>query len=317
MKEKILFGLLAILLVLPLVHADITSDLRAWYQFENNLRDSTGFFNDGIAIGSISYSDGYIGKALHLNDTYSAVNIGNDTSLQIDGNMTFSAWIFPYMDTGGYIISKAVWYGDNGEYNIQYSSPIYDNYLYFGRNLDYKITSCPITANSWQLLTITTNETDTKFYINGSLIFEDTGLIASSNTTGNAWIGNFPPEGAYGLDILYDDMRLYNRTLTFDDVEELYTYIPVATTTTLSSSGASYSTCYDNSTLRVSFSTVLINGSETTNQTEIVDRFCDFGCVQTGTYTAECRISPLMNTIILIFVVILIIIILFIISRKF
>lgn len=302
MKNIILFALLSGLLILPLAHADITSDLRAWYKFDNNLRDSTDYYNDGIAItpDGLTYVDGKIGRALHLNNTYSAVNIGNDTSLQIDGNMTFSAWMYSYQNTGGYIISKAVWYGDNGEYDIQFSFPSYDNYLYFGRNLDYRITSCPFVSETWQHLTITTNETDTKFYINGSLIFEDTGLIASSNTSGNAWIGNFPPEGAYGQDVIYDDVRLYNRTLTYDEVEELYAYngtTPTTTTTiggtttTITPSGISYSTCATGNILHSEIVTLVLNGTETTNQTAIREDYCEYGCVQTGNYTAICQPS--------------------------
>jgi hypothetical protein len=317
-SKMALFVILA-LLIIPLAHADITTDLRAWYKFENNLRDSSNY-NDGIAMNpsGVSYSDGYIGRALHLNNTYSAVNIGNDTSLQIDGNMTFSAWMYPYMDTGGYILSKAVWYGDNGEYDIQYSSPIYDNYLYFGRNLDYKITSCPIVVDSWQLVTMTTNETDTKFYINGSLIFEDTGLIASSNTTGNAWIGNFPPEGAYGLDVLYDEVRLYNRTLSYDDVEELYAYngttptttttIPPTTSTTITpitgeitlNNKISYAVCLDNMTLKNAY--VFLNENGTFEKNQII--FCDVGCVTTGNATAECQPKPFDIAVMFILVVV-------------
>lgn len=302
MKKTILLGILAVMLIMPLAHADITTGLQGYWKFNNNLRDETANMNDGVPVNSISYVDGYYGKGMHTDSAYSAVNVGNHTSLQITGDLAISMWIFPEDDScGTFLISKAP--SDYGEYTLVFSTAICDNYIalfrsgYSSSTLGYPPTS------AWTLVTFTTNSTDAYLYFNETLMYHGSGIVADTSSSIPVYIGNLPAETAYGHNVIYDEVRIYNRTLSQDDVTELFENPTPTTTTTIGSSGISGTSCLNNNTLRTSTYTQLIQANstlnETLNSTQIEDTYCEQGCVQTGNMTAECRPTPLNTTLIL------------------
>jgi hypothetical protein len=259
------FGILLMIAVIPLAHADITTDLQGYYRFEQNLLDSSGKGNNGTAIGSISYPAGYHIYGMHTNDAYSAVDIGNDASLSITGNLTLSLWVYPIDDScGTFLISKAP--SDYGEYTLFFSSSACDSYTGLFRNSYLAPVAGFPTQNAWTLLTVATNETETRIYFNESLIYSGAGIIADAPTSQNVLIGNLASEPAYGHDIIYDDVRIYNRTLTETDVVELFNFVPstflnVYDCGNLSFAGTTYNLLND---VNASGSCFLINSNNVT-----------------------------------------------------
>jgi Concanavalin A-like lectin/glucanases superfamily/Periplasmic copper-binding protein (NosD) len=222
--KMVLFGMMA-LLIIPLAHADITTDLQGYYRFEQNLLDSSGHGNNGTAINSISYPAGYHIYGMHTDNAWSAVDIGNDVSLQITGNLTLSLWVYPIDDScRTFLISKAP--SDYGEYTLFFSSSACDSYIGLFRNSYLAPVAGFPPQYGWTLLTVATNETETRIYFNESLMYSGAGIIADAPTIQNVLIGNLASEIAYGHDVIYDDVRIYNRTLTEADITELFNFVP-------------------------------------------------------------------------------------------
>lgn len=312
----IMLGILAVLLVVPMAHADITTGLQGYWKFDHNLRDQTDNYNDGIAVGTISYTDGYLGQGVHTDNPYSAVNVGNDSSLSINDSITIAMWVMVgEYASGGFLVSKSTWYGAYDEMSMGMSTASYDNYIYFVRdNIFFFAGGDEPNCCGWYHVVLTSDENQSRFYINGTLVEEGAGIVTATKSINPLWIGNFNPEGAYGQDIVFDEVRIYNRTLSYDDVEELFNYngtTPTTTTTVPSNTSLlplsnltisvitgniiepTSSYCVDNSTLRkVQDTTIQTEGGDysTSKYTEFT---CDFGCVQTSPSSAECTPKPL------------------------
>jgi hypothetical protein len=213
--------------------------------------------------------------------------------------------------SGGFLISKSTWYGVYDEMSLGMSTALYDNYIYFARdNTFFFAGGDEPNCCGWYHVVLTSDENQSRFYINGTLVEEGAGIVTATKSANHLWIGNFNAEGAYGQDIIFDEVRIYNRTLSYDDVEELFEYngttpptttttIPPTSTTIFSVTGditlntkISYSVCMDNMTLKNAYT--YTNGTDIFEKNQVI--LCDYGCVHTGNFTAECRPTPLNVT---------------------
>lgn len=336
LSKMALFGILA-LLIIPMAHADITTGLQGYWKFENNLRDSTDNFNDGVPINGFSYVDGYLGKGVHTDSPYSAINVGNGSSLQITGNLTISMWIYPEDDScGTFLISKAPY--DYGEYTLFFSTAVCDNYIALFRNGYSSSTLGYPPTGTWTLVTFETNETDSRLFFNDTMMYEGAGVIADTNSSVPVYIGNLPAEPASSHNVIYDEVRIYNRTLSTDDIDELWAYNgttpPTTTTTTIPSNNSllplsnlsisvitgnviepTNAICIDNVTLRKIQLTTIEAEEGNYSTSKYTDFYCEYGCQPLGLATAECIPKPLDVTLIFIGgVVALFLIVIFILS---
>ena len=91
-----LFVLIALGLC-PHPAASQTTGLMAAYAFDEGLgttvSDASGHLLSGAIQGASWTTQGKYGNALSFNGTTSYVDLGNPSSLQITGSMTWSAWI--------------------------------------------------------------------------------------------------------------------------------------------------------------------------------------------------------------------------------
>ena len=89
--------------------------LRGWWQFENNVLDSSTFGNNGSAVGSPTYAAGVAGQAISLNGSQNA-SVPDANSLDLTTGMTLSTWIRPSVtvNTTADVIKKATNSGTNG-----------------------------------------------------------------------------------------------------------------------------------------------------------------------------------------------------------
>ena len=85
------------------------STLRGWWQFENNVLDSSGNANNGTPTGTPTYVTGRVGQAISLNGTTQYVTVADAASLDLTTGMTLSTWIKPgvTVNTTQDVISKA------------------------------------------------------------------------------------------------------------------------------------------------------------------------------------------------------------------
>jgi hypothetical protein len=186
----------------------------------NTAYDSSPSGNDGTLVGDPQWVAGYYGAALAFEGAGDNIDFGNDPSLNITDEITLSAWINmaqrPATDT---------WY------TIEWKEGAYSMYLYGVSDtlttlaadflLDTgaaDIWSGPeidIRTNEWTHIAVTFNSTDFDFYVTGVHDFthNQPGAIARSSIN-----LLFTENGSNLAGLIFDDVRIYNNTLTQDAI---------------------------------------------------------------------------------------------------
>jgi len=212
--------------------------LVAFYRFEGSVKDMSGYNNHGTEIeadGGLTYVTGIAGSALKF-DGASYIEVNDSDTLDMDKGFTCSVWlkIDSYKKSGvNYqpIIDKLdgntfLWKERSGfKALLGFDDKIIFESHRGGSSADALSTG--ITSlrplNRWYMLTITTNGTNTKFYIDGVLketvnkpnaIYHSMGKLIIGQTT-----HGFSPFFYMGL---MDELRLYNYELSAKDVQTLY-----------------------------------------------------------------------------------------------
>ena len=176
------------------------------------------------------FAVGKNGNAVSLSGTNQYVNIGNPSSLQLNGSMTISAWInsssFPVDDAA--VVSKR----SNTEVGFQLDTTIDRG----PRTIGFKLTNSSgalmarygataLQLNQWYHVAGVYNASTQiiDVYLNGQL---NNGTLLGSvtasqqNSTSNVNIGQrtgFP--GTYNFSGKIDDVRIYNRALTLAEIQ--------------------------------------------------------------------------------------------------
>jgi len=163
---------------------------------------------------------GKIGQALNFNGIDSFAALGTGASLDIDNNITLSAWIKTADNISHYVLANRT--GEQG-----YALLIYNG-----------IASLQTGATNWSGLPGTSNVQDGRWHhllgtydTNiGGKIYVDGVLEGSSSVTGQlttaagiqTYIGNGLGVANPFFNGSIDDVRVYNRALTGDEIKRLY-----------------------------------------------------------------------------------------------
>ncbi len=264
-------------------HEYITDDgLVSYWSFDEGngpaTQDLTGHGHVGSLTGEISWSQGIQetpGLEFHgTGNARSHVEVKDQTDLDFSATQSFSivAWARPSALPGHWagVVAKSRetptgWYGI-------YISP--DNQWTF-RGTDDKsnVSGGKVTPNSWQQVVAVQDGTagTRTLYVNGVQVGTASAALAADGT-GPLWIGqgNADMEGFAGN---IDDMRIYNRALSGDDVKKLFgSYLP---TISLAS---------DNTTVSSSSSLTLTAIPAATAASATVDQVCFYqGTTQLNT----------------------------------
>ncbi len=205
----------------------------------NTTTDVSGNGNTGTMISGVSTSTapvvGKLGQAFSFsNNTTQQVNVGSAASLDNVTRKTICSWIFPksygISSTDSNIFSKdglwAFFLGDDdaGIQALYYSNP------FSGTSYTGHTAASTITLNTWQHVCVTYDNSSTAndalLYINGvskavTELFTPTGT-ASADAASDGIIGNYAPAYNGSFDGAIDDVRVYNRILTADEIKQLY-----------------------------------------------------------------------------------------------
>ena len=207
-----------------------TNGLVGWWPFNGNANDESGNNNNGTVNGAILSADrfGNSNQAYNLNGVSDYIIIQNNSSLNVT-LWSISAWVNPNgYNTGNanYIVGK----GDDsnqGHYSLHFKSvskkarPSSG----FGSTGLYTDSYSNININNWVHITGSWDGNTMKVYVNG--VLEDS-IINPNHIQGTnaqdlffgtmAVNNNFP----YWLNGKIDDIGVWNRALTQQEVTDLY-----------------------------------------------------------------------------------------------
>jgi len=206
----------------------IEPNLVGWWKFDEGngtiAYDSAGH-NNGAISGGAAWTTGQINGALNFDGSDDYVSVPDiDNSLDMDNQMTITAWIMLNNDSEIYsIVDKQPSEAGSGNYHFL----IMSSGLYLlhqtgtGEEAGYVSTSS-VTAGVWQHVAVTLKEGDSvKFYINGT-------PAGTSQTETFGFVNNGPvligtsSDFAIPFDGAIDEVRIYNRVLTAGEVASLY-----------------------------------------------------------------------------------------------
>jgi hypothetical protein len=220
------------------VWADLNDELVAYYPFNGNANDASGNGNNGMVTGATLTDDrfGNIGNAYNFDgDDY--IVLESATGLQITDDFTVSAWIYKtdddirnqerverivglFQSQGSFQpIYSMMYSGDSNLIRMQ----VKDGSNNWNRALNTIYSKTRMTSKSWHHLVFTLNTSQYSFYLDG--------VLDGIGTWGNK-VRNSDPSPYLGIGVRgdlfnlfhgsIDDIRIYNRALSGDEVKQLY-----------------------------------------------------------------------------------------------
>jgi hypothetical protein len=199
--------------------------LKAYWRMEDNFNDSSlsaTYGGTGSGTEPIAFEAGKFGQAVKLdgNDQKITVTGGEPGDLSFaGGSMTLSAWFrVDAFDTEWQALAAQ---GENNNWRI-HRSALTQNFAYQGGNGDITASAAASDAGWHHIVAISDKE-------NGTKLYQDGVLVASSATAANLTtngkrviIGDNPDALAREFEGAIDDLALWSRALTEEEVMAIY-----------------------------------------------------------------------------------------------
>jgi hypothetical protein len=201
--------------------------LVGWWKFDEGsgtvAYDSSGNGNDGNLTNGPTWTIGKIGGALSFDGTNDYVKIGASSVFDLQ-RISISAWVkSDNFSNSGFIFEKTT----NGSVNSQYAL-FFENGLRFRNEVGADDVSFSVSSVGWLFVTSTYDGTRKKLFTNGLERNQVTwtGTIPTS-PSGVSAIGGFSQTSHenwsnYIFNGLIDDVRIYDRALSAEEVQALY-----------------------------------------------------------------------------------------------
>jgi hypothetical protein len=214
---------------------DLTTGLVAYYPFNGNANDESGNGNNGTVQGNVVLTTDRFGKVNKAYDfpgiAFNYIQVPDASSLHIS-IFTLNAWIYTTTDYGsGQVIQKG---RDivNGHYGL-YTTSVGGTNLYSGVNGTTGIPQ-PSTGE-WHMISGSVSGNKARFYLDGKFM-KDTSLSNSFVCSGTEplaigmhYFAGVPSGWTYPYKGKIDDIRIYNRALSENEISNLYNLTQTAT----------------------------------------------------------------------------------------
>ncbi|MBD3361425.1 hypothetical protein GF358_01405, partial [Candidatus Woesearchaeota archaeon] len=182
--------------------------------------DISGYNNDGTSITSGTFTnEGRFKEGYDFDNGY--ITVPNDESLKPEEEITVSAWIKPILENDREFIATK-WHGFSMELDSE-DHALFSTYIDGGQRYSGDSTALP--NNTWTHLTgVYSNADQTmRIYVNGieKNSTQLTGLSTYNMSVDDTdlRIGSY---STYTWDGMIDEVRIYNRALSSDEILDLY-----------------------------------------------------------------------------------------------
>lgn len=250
MKQNNFFILLLIVGFATIMTAQVpsyvpTNGLVGYWPFNGNANDVSTNANNGTVNGATLTTDrfGNLNSAYSFDGVNNLISVPNSSSLNLTSSATFSLWVKVNQlnfdsgsnDYSARLIDKSIVNTTNGyliDYNhrITSSNTNYPNQCTNGssrvRNItgnSIMLTDCYSNYLNWSYIVVAFNLGEVKTYINGMLNSTFTSNTTSISTTTLPLIFGHQTSGNSNvLNGKLDDIGIWNRALTADEISNLY-----------------------------------------------------------------------------------------------
>ena len=238
MQKHLTFSLALLTLICTSAHAQLPSYLPAdglvgWWPFNGNANDESGNGNDGVVNGAVLASDrnGVENAAYDFNGN-SNVTINNEFFNNGSAEYTMSLWVrIGSINSSNTFLNTiphcgaSVGYsylGNNRFYHYKGVDPISNSvpcWTIFNQDLfNYQLS----IVSQWVMISVSKVSNVYRYYVNGQLDKEATTTISPVDGYCRMIFGAIDG-GSEGLTGKLDDIAIYNRALTPQEIQNLYT----------------------------------------------------------------------------------------------
>jgi hypothetical protein len=220
------------------ISGTFTHRLVAYYPFDGNARDQSGNGNNGEVHNATLTSDrfGNLNSAYRFDGSSSYIKVANGLPFDFSNDFSVAFWMKQTVIPNHYaaIISKS-WRANGGsawfiEQNENSFNFIVLYYMRAVSNTAAGNNGITLVANEWNHCSITKENSKLSNYVNGRLV-STVGDLSYNDNSEIKTNGNLPlfigvhdiTDGRYFKGLL-DDVFIFNRTLTADEVMNLYQF---------------------------------------------------------------------------------------------
>jgi len=223
--------LLVAILMVPFVNAGINDGLAAFYHLDGNATDSSANNNNGTVYGA-TVTNGYDGtpdSAYYFDGGNDYIFIPSSSSLDITGSVSLCVWVKNDGDDRGQIM----WRGDTQNAKDPYMLHIHENNMDFRQDrgdgvhggTGQYIVSSEAVDNNWHFWVGVLDVEASKSYLyrDGTLQDSIDVIEPIQYSTANMWnvIGAVDNGDWQFFRGTIDEVRIYNRALTYTEVIEI------------------------------------------------------------------------------------------------
>lgn len=216
-----------ILCFLFVAQVSAEESLVAEYHFDEGagttINDSSSKNNNGILRGSPKWAKGVSGTALDLNGADTYVEVSTSSSLDLD-DATIEVWLYVRNKFGGISFASGSDWSDQ-RFVLHFYDNTPDHKLTFtvsnGKTMHNAVTlsaSSDVPLNQWFHVAVTCDSAEIKIYLNGVMDAKKIqGQIPVTKGV-DLIIGKTIGTGSPFFDGMIDEMRIYNRALTAEEI---------------------------------------------------------------------------------------------------
>jgi len=217
--------------LIEVVPADLTSGLIAHYPFEGNYADLTGNGHDGAPQGSPSFTGGISGQGISIGSG-NYVSIADHAELTVPngGAGAISLWFNLNVPLGNgmtsyNIFSKDIDSGSMHTFGFANGVPAIEVTGPWPRpDTLGSITSW--AAGVWHHVVVSWNASGYSLYVDNILRDTSPSTVSILSSASRIFIGGTAYGGGY-LDAVIDEVRIYDRVLTPEEIGELHSGAPI------------------------------------------------------------------------------------------
>lgn len=199
--------------------ANVTDGLVAYYTFNGNANDSSGYGYNGVVNGATLVPDrfGESNHAYSFDGVNDVITVSHQQFISDPTKISVAMWVKPLTDVfseGGYFI-------DGNDFGIWQLA----GHLEFviNNNNGTNNADATVTLDTWNHFVGTFDGNDIKIFINGVLAATTNWPGTISNMGSDLTLGLKPP-GLYYWSGSIDDFRIYDRVLSASEVSQLYNF---------------------------------------------------------------------------------------------
>ena len=220
-----LIWLFSFVLVLSMA-GSVSANLVGYWKFDEGsgkvAADSSGSGNNGTLKGNPKWVAGQLGGALDFNGSTDFVEIPNNDSLSITGEITIAAWTNMRANASGEmaIVSKGGWAANDLPYELtETPGDVIFWQFYNDAGRDTCSPDSP-AVNEWHHIAATYDGTIFKCYIDGELAEEWAYTGKMPVNTASVTIGMRSRGGTF-FNGLIDEVMIYDNALTEDEIPKI------------------------------------------------------------------------------------------------